>query len=493
MADRRARIIDGRVFDASEEARRILSEARQEADNIVGRARQEAASIVDRARQRADGVSTGVDGAVREMIGLVIRARVADVRYGDVVTIERPWSDTGRVCAEVVGFSGPEAVLMPLGDIDGIGPDCRVIASGRRFSIRVGPGLLGRVLDGLGRPIDGRGEIDSVLARPGIAPASTENWPVDRSAPNPMTRRRIDRPLPTGVRAVDGLLTVGAGQRVGLFASAGTGKSVLLGQIARASDADVIVIALIGERGREVREFLDEFMGQEGQGRSVVVCATSDAPSLVRVRAAHVATAIAEWFRDRQGASVLLLVDSLTRYARAQREVGLSRGEAPAQRGYPASVFAAIPRLIERAGNSEHGSMTAVYTVLVAGLEGDDPAIDEARAALDGHIALSPERAAHGQWPAIDLLASFSRSMAHVASAEHLAAARRIRALLAEYTQHRDLLALDAYRSGTNPVLDRAIAALPAIERYLSQPSGQCIPYRESVAQLVRLADQSLG
>jgi len=405
------------------------------------------------------------------------------VRVGEMVTIDVDalpgvLADQGapRLQAEVVGFRGDEVVLMPLGPVAGIGPDSVVSPTGRSLAIRVGEGLLGRVVNGLGELMDGAGPI----AGP------TEDWPVDRPAPDPLLRQRIRRPLALGVRAIDGLLTVGEGQRVGLFAGSGVGKSLLLGQIARNTDADVNVICLVGERGREVAEFLEDALGTAGRARSVVVCATSDVPSLVRLKSAFVATAIAEWFRAR-GKRVLLLMDSLTRFARAQREVGLAAGEPPARHGFPPSVFALLPRLLERTGNAREGSITALYTVLVAGGDMDEPIADEVRGILDGHIVLSRSLGERNHWPAIDVLASLSRVMAFVADGEHRQAAARVRELLAAYEQKRDLILLGAYKSGTDPRIDRAVSKHDAIAAFLRQGLHEAAAFDETRKRLLAL------
>jgi type III secretion protein N (ATPase) len=339
-----------------------------------------------------------------------------------------------------------------------------VAPQGRPFASRVGDGLLGRVLDGLGEIVDGR---------PAPDPATLVPWDVERAAPDPLARARISRPLVTGVRAIDALCTFGEGQRIGLFAGSGVGKSTLLGQLARSSSADVNVICLCGERGREVRDFIEESLGAEGLARSVVVCATSDAPSLVRLKSATVATAIAEWFRDVRGARVLLMMDSVTRFARAQREVGLAAGEPPARQGYPPSVFAALPRLLERAGTAARGSITAVYTVLVAGGDMEEPIADEVRGILDGHIVLDRALGQRNRWPAIDVLASLSRVMPQVTTSEHRAAAGRVRELLATYERQRDLILLGAYKMGSDRRVDEAIARVDTIEAFLKQASGE--------------------
>jgi type III secretion protein N (ATPase) len=409
-------------------------------------------------------------GRVTEVTGLVVRASVPGVRVGEIVTLEE-----SGLAAEVVGFRGDEAVLMPLGEAAGIGPDSLVTATGRPLSISVSDGVLGRVLDGLGRPIDGGGPI-----------AGAVPWPVERPAPDPLSRRRVTRPLALGVRALDALLTVGEGQRVGLFAGSGVGKSTLMGQIARQTEADVNVIALVGERGREVVDFLEESLGQAGRGRSVVVCATSDTPSLVRLKSAFVATAIAEYFRE-QGKRVLFMLDSVTRVARAQREVGLAAGEPPARQGYPPSVFALLPRLLERTGNDARGSITALYTVLVAGGDMEEPIADEVRGILDGHVILSREIAARNQWPAVDVLPSLSRLMSAVADPAHRAAAARLRELMAAYERQRDLILLGAYQRGADPLTDEAVARMEAITTFLRQRTDEAAPFEETRARLLKL------
>jgi ATP synthase in type III secretion protein N len=423
-----------------------------------------------------------VAGRVTEVTGLVVRATVPGVRVGEMVTIDvdslgdLAKHPSARLQAEVVGFRGDEVVLMPLGSVAGIGPDAVVSPTGRALSVNVGEGLLGRVLDGLGQPMDGAGPISG----------ATEAWAVDRPAPDPLLRKRIRRPLSLGVRSIDAFATLGEGQRVGVFAGAGVGKSMLLGQIARNTEADVNVICLVGERGREVGEFLDEALGREGRARSVVVCATSDTPSLLRLKAAFVATAIAEWFRDR-GQRVLLLMDSLTRFARAQREVGLAAGELPARQGFPPSVFAMLPRLLERTGNAERGSITALYTVLVTGGDMEEPIADEARSILDGHIVLARALAERNHWPAIDVLGSLSRVMGFVVDKEHAQAAARARELLAAYEQKRDLILLGAYKAGSDVRLDRAIAKIDAIDAFLRQSPHEAAPVAETRKRLLSL------
>jgi type III secretion protein N (ATPase) len=431
-------------------------------------------ALLDDVLARVDAVDPiAVAGRVTEVTGLVVRATAPGARVGELVWIE---SGAVRVRAEVVGFRGDEVVLLPLGEAAGLGPEALVRPTGRPLSVRVGPSLLGRVLDGLGQPMDGAGP----LAGP------TEEWPVERPAPDPLRRRRIERPLSLGVRAIDALLTVGEGQRLGLFAGSGVGKSTLLGQIARNTEADVNVICLVGERGREVVDFLDTSLGATGRARSVVVCATSDAPSLVRLKSTFVATAIAEWFRA-QGKRVLFMMDSLTRFARAQREVGLAAGEPPARQGYPPSVFALLPRLLERTGNDAQGSITALYTVLVAGGDMEEPIADEVRGILDGHIVLSRALAARNHWPAIDVLPSLSRLMSAVADAGHRAAAARLREILATYERQRDLIALGAYQRGADRATDDAIARIDAINAFLRQGTDEVAGFADTRQRLSRL------
>ena len=425
---------------------------------------------------RLDGVvPLGVRGRVVEVTGLVIKARVPGVRIGELCFIETPLRDE-PVQAEVVGFRSELVYLMGLGDLTGLGPDSEVRPTGHIMTVRVGPGLLGRVLDGLGRPADGKGP---------LAPGETAEYPVYASPPDPLLRRRVTKALPVGVRAMDGLLTVGEGQRVGIFAAAGGGKSTLLGMIARNTVADINVIALIGERGREVLDFIEENLGAEGLARSVVVVATSDQPTLVRLKSAYVATAVAEYFRDR-GKRVVLVLDSITRFARAQREAGLAVGEPPARAGFPPSVFAVLPRLLERAGNSDRGSITAFYTVLVEGDDMTEPVADEARSILDGHIVLSRDLAGRGHYPAIDVLRSASRVMPAVAADGHQQAAQKVRELIATYERHRDLILLGAYKRGTDARVDEALERWPAIEAWLRQGMRDRTGFEETLAGLGR-------
>ena len=426
----------------------------------------------DALSRRLAGVGTvDVEGRVTSLVGLALRAVLPGGRVGQVVEVG-PGPSPLR--AEVVGFEGDEVLLLPLGAAEGLGPDDPVRPVAEALSVRASPALLGRVLDGLGQPVDGG---------PPLAGAA---WPVMRPPPPPLSRPRITRPLGLGVRVLDGLLTVGEGQRVGLFAGSGVGKSTLLGQIARFAEADVFVVCLIGERGREVREFLEDSLGEEGRRRSVVVCATSDAPALVRLKSAWVATSLAEYFRAA-GQRVVLLMDSVTRFARAGREVGLAAGEPPARRGYPPSVFAALPALLERSGTSAAGSITAFYTVLVEGGDLDEPVADEVRGILDGHVVLDRALGARGRWPAVDVLASLSRVMDQVAGAAHQRDAAAFRAHLAAYEAKRDLVALGAYTAGSDAALDAALARLDAIEAFLRQGRDERSAFSETLAGLQRV------
>jgi len=414
-------------------------------------------------------------GRVVGVTGLLLRVLLPGARISDVLLIRRRGEP---LLAEVVGFQQGEALVVPLGEPVGVGPDDVVEATGQALQVSAGAALLGRVLDGLGRPIDGR-----------PAPAGLTPVPVDRASPPALSRRPVSAAFETGVRAVDGLITLGVGQRVGLFAGSGVGKSTLLGAIARGASADVVVVALVGERGREVGEFLEQSLGEAGRRRSVVVVATSDAPPVERLRAAQVATAVAEHFRDL-GKNVLLLVDSITRFARAQREIGLAAGEPPARRGYPPSVFTQLPRLLERSGQGEKGSITAIYTVLVEGSDMDEPIADEVRGILDGHIVLDRRLAARGHYPAIDVLSSLSRVMPNVTAKPQQAAAQRARALLAAYEEKRDLIALGAYSKGSDARLDQAIAAAPDLERFLCQDASLIDPAATTLQSLKTLADK---
>lgn len=414
-----------------------------------------------------------VRGRVQEVVGLVAKATVPEAWVGQLCEIHNPRS-TKPVKAEVVGFEGGNVLLMPLGELTNIGPASEVVPTGRGLTVQVGDGLLGRVLNGLGEPMDEEFR--------GPLRCGTE-YPVAGHPPDPLRRQRVTRPLTIGVRAIDSLLTCGEGQRIGLFAAAGVGKSTLLGMIARNTEAEVNVIALIGERGREVRDFLEHDLGPEGMKRSVVVCATSDQPSLVRLKGAYVATAIAEYFRD-QGRKVMLMMDSVTRFARAQREIGLACGEPPARAGYTPSVFAELPRLLERAGNSDRGSITAFYTVLVAGDDMNEPVADEVRSILDGHIILSRDLAAREHYPAISVLDSVSRVMRAVSKPAHVRSAGRLRETLAVYEKNRDLILLGAYERGSDPRVDFAIEHIDEIHAFLKQATSEKADFEPTIERL---------
>ncbi|MEZ5307623.1 MAG: type III secretion system ATPase SctN [Pyrinomonadaceae bacterium] len=415
--------------------------------------------------------SVEVRGRVTELVGLLIRAAVPGARVGEICLIHSPHR-AATLRAEVVGFKGSEVILMPLGEVSDVAMGAEVIPTGSALSIRVGDELLGRVIDGLGEPADGKPSAS------GLSDRSVSALP-----PDAMKRKRVREPLKTNIRAIDSILTVGEGQRVGIFAAAGVGKSTTLGMLARSSEADVNVIALIGERGREVRDFLEHDLGEEGLKKSVVVVATSNEPSLIRMKAAYVATTVAEYFRD-QGKNVLLMMDSVTRFARALREVGLAAGEPPARAGFPPSVFSELPRLLERTGNSDRGSITAFYTVLVEGDDMTEPIADETRSILDGHIVLSRELAGQGHYPAIDIGQSVSRVMGAVTNEEHVRAAHRLRDVIATYEKQKDLIMIGAYKSGSDQRTDYAISKIDGINEFLRQGIYDQTPYEESIERL---------
>lgn len=413
-------------------------------------------------------------GKVSKIIGLLIESQGPRVNLGDLCYITSPDEDF-TLPAEVVGFRESRVLLMPLGDFHGIGPGCQVISARKTLKARVGRGLLGRILDGLGNPIDGKGPLHA-----------TKEYPLHAVPPPPLARQRITSRISVGIRAVDGMLTIGRGQRVGIMAGSGVGKSTLLGMMARNTDADVSVIALIGERGREVREFIERDLGEDGLKRSVVVVATSDQPALLRLKGAMTATSVAEYFRD-QGLDVMLMMDSVTRFAVAQREVGLTVGEPPATRGYTPSVFALLPKLLERSGAGAEGSITGIYTVLVDGDDMNEPIADAARSILDGHIVLSRALASQNHYPAIDVLQSISRLMLEIADGEHWDAAQKVRTLLATYRDAEDLINIGAYVSGSNEAIDEAIRMIGPIREFLRQDVREHTQLDESVERLLAL------
>ena len=415
-------------------------------------------------------------GKVFEVVGTLIRVSGMNVKLGELCEL-RDRSGAVLQKAEVVGISRSTAILSPLDRLDGISTDTRVFGTGRPLSVPVGNGLLGRVLSGLGEPTDGKGEL-----------LCTEARPVFADPPDPMSRRLIEHAMPTGVKVIDALLTLGEGQRMGIFAPAGVGKSTLMGMLARGTECEVNVIALIGERGREVREFIEMILGEEGMRRSVVICATSDRSALERAKAAYLATSVAEHFRDR-GMKVLLMMDSLTRFARALREIGLARGEPPARRGFPPSVFAEIPRLLERAGMGSRGSITALYTVLAEDETGNDPIAEEVRGILDGHIILSRRIAAKNQYPAIDVLGSLSRVMTQVVGERHQQAAGKLRKLMAKYDEIEPLLQVGEYAKGNDAMGDEAITRIDPIKAFLSQRTDRSEPFAKTLSEL----EQVLG
>jgi flagellum-specific ATP synthase len=412
-------------------------------------------------------------GKVIKMVGLTMEASGPKSNLNDIcyITGEDP---NQRKIAEVIGFRENRILLMPFDDMSGVGIGSRVENSGVTFKIPVGEELLGKTLDGLGNPMDGTSINTNVF------------YPAEAPPPDPLKRKIIDEILPLGVKAVDALLTIGKGQRIGIFAGSGVGKSTLLGMFARNTKADINVIALIGERGREVREFIERDLGEEGVKRSVLVVATSDKPALIRKKAAKTATAIAEYFRD-QGKDVLLMMDSLTRFSMAQREIGLASGEPPVSRGYPPSVYSEMPKLLERAGNSEHGSITGLYTVLVDGDDFNEPITDTARSILDGHIMLSRKLGHKNHYPAIDVLQSISRCMSSIVTSEHKAAAGKLKNVLATYGDAEDLINIGAYKNGTNPEIDYAISKIKEVNRFLQQDVDTKLVFSEEIQMLMEI------
>ncbi len=423
--------------------------------------------------EEAVQTTTPVDvrGRVEQVVGTIIRAVVPGVKVGELCILRNPWEDF-TLKAEVVGFVRNVALLSPLGSCQGVSPATEVIPTGEILSVPVGEELLGRVLDGLGQPIDG-----------GPALKTRHHYPVFAEAPNPMTRKIISRPLSLGLRALDGMLTCGEGQRMGIFAAAGGGKSTLLSSIIKGCSAEVCVLALIGERGREVREFIENDLGEEGRKKAVLVVSTSDRSSMERLKAAYTSTAIAEYFRD-QGKSVLLMMDSVTRFGRAQREIGLAAGEPPTRRGFPPSVFSELPKLMERAGNSDKGSITALYTVLVEGDDMTEPIADETRSILDGHIVLSRKLAARNHYPAIDVQASVSRVMNAIVSKEHKKAAQRLRQILAKFAEVELLVQIGEYKKGADKEADDALAHIDKVNAFLKQGLGEKSTFEQTLEGL---------
>ena len=416
--------------------------------------------------------SMNMIGKVVQIVGLVIQCNGPNVSMGELCYVQSHFDGVEPLPAEVVGFREGYVLLMPLGETKGIGPGCQVVSAQKVLQVKVGPELLGRVIDGLGNPIDGKGPI-----------LCKSEYPIQADPPAPLDRPVIKDSLYVGVRAIDGLITMGQGQRIGIMAGSGVGKSTLLSMIARNTEADISVIALVGERGREVKEFIERDLGEEGLKRSVVVVATSDKPALVRIKGAMTATAIAEYFRD-QGRKVILMMDSVTRFAMAQREVGLTVGEPPATRGYTPSVFALLPRLLERAGTSAKGSITGIYTVLVDGDDMNEPIADAVRSILDGHIVLSRNIAAQNHFPAIDVLASVSRVMSAVVPKEHMEANRKLRALMAVYKEAEDLIHIGAYVKGSSQKIDEAIQKIDAINDFLCQGVFEVQGFEETIQRL---------
>ena len=414
-------------------------------------------------------------GRVSEVIGLLVKGHDPGTSIGEMCRIY-PGGDSKTIGAEVVGFRKDKVLLMPLESLEGVGAGCRISSSGKKADVKVGHGLLGRVIDGLGNPIDNKGPM-----------GAEGEYPVYADQINPLKRGRITEAMDLGLRAINGLFSCGKGQRMGIFSGSGVGKSILLGMIARNTKAEINVIALVGERGREVREFIEKNLGEEELARSVVVVATSDRHPLIRMRAAYVATTIAEYFRD-QGMDVLLMVDSLTRFAMAQREVGLSLGEPPTTKGYTPSVFSLIPKLLERAGNIEgSGSITGLYTVLVEGDDFNEPISDAARSVLDGHITLSRDLAARNHYPAVDILNSISRVMIDLVNDEHRKKANDVLNIMATYRKAEDLINIGAYVEGSNPEIDNAIKMIDRVNSFLKQDIDEKIGFTESKEQLLTL------
>ncbi|AAD35310.1 ATP synthase [Thermotoga maritima MSB8] len=417
------------------------------------------------------------NGRVTRVVGLTVESKGPDAFLGEMCKISL--QNGKNALAEVVGFREESVILMPYEDVSGLKMGCEVIRTNKVLEVGVSRKMIGRVFDGLGRPIDGKPFVPE------------DRYPLINNPPNPLKRRRIKDPLPVGIRSIDGFITIGKGQRIGIFAGSGVGKSTLLGMIARNTTADINVLALIGERGREVREFIERDLGEEGLKRSILVVSTSDQPALARVKSLLTATSIAEFFRDL-GYDVLLMVDSLTRWAMAQREVGLAVGEPPTTRGYPPSVFAGLPKILERAGNSDKGSITAIYTVLVEADDFNEPISDTVRSIVDGHIILSRRLAESNHYPAVDVLASVSRLMNDIVTEEHREAANRLRSLMSAYESAKDLIEIGAYKSGTNPLVDKAVEMKDEIDSFLKQGVFEKASFEETLQKLLDLYLRSL-
>lgn len=421
-------------------------------------------------------------GRIVQVTGTVVRAIVPKVRLGELCLLTNPGSDE-NIPAEVIGFEQNIALLAPIGDMQGVSVHTQVTATGQVLRVGVGEDIKGCVLDGVGR-IQDKGNKEHVSIQ--------EHYPIYANPPDPLSREMVKQPLSLGIRAMDAMITCGVGQRIGIFAGAGVGKSSLLSMLVKHADADAYVVALIGERGREVREFIEESMGAEGMKKTVLVVATSDRPPIERLKAAYVATAVAEFYRD-QGKKVLLLMDSLTRFARAQREIGLAAGEAPARRGYPPSVFSELPKLVERAGCGSTGSITAFYTVLIEGDDMSDPIGDEVRSLLDGHIILSRDLAAANHYPAIDVLGSLSRIMPRLVHPKHREAAAHVRKLMAKYKEIEFLVRVGEYQRGSDPEADEALNKIDAINNFLKQAPDQHSPIQETIQGLAQIANIAPG
>lgn len=421
-----------------------------------------------------DIVTIKPKGKISKIVGLTIESEGPPAEMGEICVIKSP-NNPKTILAEVVGFRDKTVILMPLGDMEDLGPGWDVEASRKKMTVSVGNELLGRILDGLGNPIDGKGPLKTKVS-----------YPVLNNPPNPIERSIIKQPLPLGIRAIDAFLTCGVGQRLGIFAGSGVGKSTLLGMIARNTKADINVIGLVGERGRELNSFLKKDLGEEGLKRSVIVVATSDKPPLVRTRAAFTATAIAEYFRD-QGKNVLLMMDSVTRFAMAQREVGLAAGEPPVTRGYTPSVFATLPKLLERAGTSSKGSITGIYTVLVDGDDLNEPISDAVRGILDGHIVLSRDLANKNHYPAIDILSSISRLMNDIVTSKHRQLAGKVKNILSVYKEAEDLINIGAYAKGNNPKIDEALKYIDQIEEFLKQSVEEKMDFSKTLEALEKV------